>query len=121
MSTHLSGLPVGIIRGISDRADGTKNGAEDRERQPRAAANAAAFAVRLSTNLTTERIQRMVTELGSVKDRLLAAAPERKQPRYESLGLAPIFDVKKRTVIVESQPSCTYGECPRGDLNPHAR
>ncbi|WP_052869423.1 5'-methylthioadenosine/S-adenosylhomocysteine nucleosidase family protein [Streptomyces niger] len=51
---HLSGLPVGIIRGISDRADGTKNGAEDRERQPRAAANAAAFAVRLAAELIKE-------------------------------------------------------------------
>ncbi|MEU5271287.1 hypothetical protein AB0G77_22620 [Streptomyces hygroscopicus] len=73
------------------------------------------------TNLTTEQIQRMVTELGSGKDRLLAAAPERKQPLHESLGLALAFDVKKRTVVVESQPSCTYGECPRGDLNPHAQ
>ncbi|MEU1667551.1 5'-methylthioadenosine/S-adenosylhomocysteine nucleosidase [Streptomyces sparsogenes] len=51
---HLSGLPVGVIRGISDRADGTKNGAEDRERQPRAAANAAAFAVRLAAELIKE-------------------------------------------------------------------
>ncbi|RAJ66680.1 nucleoside phosphorylase [Streptomyces sp. Amel2xB2] len=51
---HLSGLPIGIIRGISDRADGTKNGAEDRERQPRAAANAAAFAVRLAAELVKE-------------------------------------------------------------------
>ncbi|MFE5120333.1 hypothetical protein [Streptomyces sp. NPDC056669] len=73
-----------------------------------------------TTNLTTEQIQRMVTELGSIKDRLLAA-PERKQPLYESLGLALIVDVKKRAVILESQPSCTYGKCPRGDLNPHAR
>ncbi|MFT9471339.1 hypothetical protein [Streptomyces sp. Mo3] len=70
-----------------------------------------------TTNLTAEQIQRMVTELGSVKDRLLAAAPERKQPLYESLGLALIFDVKKRAVIVESQPSCTYGECPRTDTH----
>ncbi|MFE5159016.1 hypothetical protein ACFRNT_10885 [Streptomyces sp. NPDC056697] len=51
----------------------------------------------------------MVTELGSIKDRLLAA-PERKQPLYESLGLALIVDVKKRAVILESQPSCTYGK-----------
>ncbi|WP_432048248.1 purine phosphorylase [Streptomyces asiaticus] len=51
---HLSGLPVGVVRGISDRADGTKNGAEDRDRQPRAAANAAAFAVRLAAELIKE-------------------------------------------------------------------
>ncbi|MEU1941530.1 hypothetical protein ABZ554_03475 [Streptomyces sp. NPDC020125] len=58
----------------------------------------------------------MVTELGSIKDRLLAA-PERKQPLYKSLGLALIVDVKKRAVILESQPSCTYGKCPRTDTH----
>ncbi|MFF4927144.1 purine phosphorylase [Kitasatospora sp. NPDC001261] len=51
---HLSGAPVAIIRGISDRADGTKNSAEDRNWQPRAAANAAAFATRLAVELVGE-------------------------------------------------------------------
>ncbi|MFJ3214960.1 purine phosphorylase [Kitasatospora sp. NPDC086801] len=52
---HLNGAPVAIIRGISDRADGTKNSTEDRNWQPRAAANAAAFATRLAMELVGEQ------------------------------------------------------------------
>lgn len=52
---HLSSSPVAIIRGISDMADGTKSTSEDSNWQPRAAANAAAFAVRLAEELITER------------------------------------------------------------------
>ncbi|MFI7272400.1 purine phosphorylase [Streptomyces sp. NPDC049879] len=52
---HLSGAPVAIVRGISDRADGTKNSADDRNWQPRAAANAAAFAIRLAVELVGEQ------------------------------------------------------------------
>ncbi|MER7982395.1 5'-methylthioadenosine/S-adenosylhomocysteine nucleosidase [Streptomyces sp. NPDC095817] len=51
---HLSGAPVAIVRGISDRADGTKSTSEDRSWQPRAAANAAAFAIRLAVELVGE-------------------------------------------------------------------
>ncbi|RRQ69330.1 purine phosphorylase [Streptomyces griseofuscus] len=54
---HLNGAPVAIIRGISDRADGTKNSAKDRDWQPRAAANAAAFATRLAVELVAEQGQ----------------------------------------------------------------
>ncbi|MFB6607868.1 hypothetical protein ACFCXR_26730 [Streptomyces noursei] len=73
--------------------------------------------------LTTEHIQHMVSVLGAMTDRLLAAAPERKRPLYEGFGLKLVLDMRRRAVTVESQPSqtCTYGECPRGDLNPHAR
>ncbi|MGW4422490.1 5'-methylthioadenosine/S-adenosylhomocysteine nucleosidase family protein [Streptosporangium sp. NPDC004631] len=47
-------LPVVVVRGISDRADGTKE-ATDRERwQPRAVANAAAFAAVLAEELAAE-------------------------------------------------------------------
>ncbi|MER8013007.1 5'-methylthioadenosine/S-adenosylhomocysteine nucleosidase [Streptomyces griseoluteus] len=52
---HLSGAPVAIIRGISDRADGTKNSTDDRSLQPQAAANAAAFAIRLAVELAAEQ------------------------------------------------------------------
>lgn len=48
---HLSGVPVAVVRGISDRADGTKTSSADGVWQPRAAANAAAFAVRLVTEM----------------------------------------------------------------------
>lgn len=52
---HLNESPVAIVRGISDRADGTKTTGDDRAWQPRAAANAAAFALRLAEELTKER------------------------------------------------------------------
>ena len=52
---HLSGSPVAIVRGISDRADGTKTTGGDDVWQPRAAANAAAFAIRLAEELIKER------------------------------------------------------------------
>jgi len=52
---HHNGVPVGIVRGLSDRADGTKNAADDVNRQPRAAANAAAFATQLATELINEQ------------------------------------------------------------------
>jgi adenosylhomocysteine nucleosidase len=52
---HLNGSPVAIVRGISDRADGTKSTSEDGTWQPRAAANAAAFAARLAEELIKER------------------------------------------------------------------
>ena len=51
---HLSGSPVAIVRGISDRADGTKATEADRRWQPLAAANAAAFALALATELVEE-------------------------------------------------------------------
>ncbi|MDA8368732.1 MAG: 5'-methylthioadenosine/S-adenosylhomocysteine nucleosidase [Nocardiopsaceae bacterium] len=52
---HLSGSPVAIVRGISDRADGSKTSSEDAAWQPFAAANAAAFAVRLAEELINDR------------------------------------------------------------------
>lgn len=54
---HLSGTPVAVIRGISDMADGTKTSGGDGSWQPRAAANAAAFAVRLAQELIVDRLQ----------------------------------------------------------------
>ncbi|WP_253880691.1 5'-methylthioadenosine/S-adenosylhomocysteine nucleosidase [Actinomadura rupiterrae] len=54
-AAHLNrSLPVIVIRGVSDRADGTKE-ATDRERwQPRAVANAAAFTAALAESLTAD-------------------------------------------------------------------
>lgn len=56
---HLSGAPVAVIRGISDRADGTKAADGDATWQPVAAANAAAFAARLAAELTEQREERI--------------------------------------------------------------
>lgn len=48
---HLNGAAVGVIRGISDMADGTKATAQDRTWQPRAVDSAAAFATHLAEEL----------------------------------------------------------------------
>ncbi|WP_026403258.1 5'-methylthioadenosine/S-adenosylhomocysteine nucleosidase [Actinomadura rifamycini] len=58
-AAHLNrSLPVVVIRGVSDRADGTKE-TTDRERwQPRAVANAAAFTTALAESLTADEPDR---------------------------------------------------------------
>jgi 8-oxo-dGTP diphosphatase len=54
-AAHLNdSLPVVVVRGISDRADGGKVTADGAGWQPRAAANAAAFAVALVASLAEE-------------------------------------------------------------------
>jgi adenosylhomocysteine nucleosidase len=51
---HLNdSLPVAVVRGISDRADGTKAVSDSAGWQPRAAARAAAFAIALAAELGT--------------------------------------------------------------------
>ncbi|WP_280691882.1 MULTISPECIES: recombinase family protein [unclassified Kitasatospora] len=75
------------------------------------------------TPLTHQQIERLISDLGDLTDRLLQAEPERKAPIYESFGLTLVYDMKKRTVTVESRPAnfMYVSKCPRGDLNPHAR
>jgi adenosylhomocysteine nucleosidase len=52
-AAHLNGsLPIVVVRGISDRADGSKATTDGLNWQPRAAAHAAAFAIALATGLT---------------------------------------------------------------------
>jgi adenosylhomocysteine nucleosidase len=53
-ASHLNGAPAAIIRGISDRADGGKTSTNDANWQPRAAANAAAFAIELAAALISD-------------------------------------------------------------------
>ena len=50
-AAHLATLPALVIRGISDAADGGKSAADARGSQPRAAANAATFALALAAAL----------------------------------------------------------------------
>jgi nucleoside phosphorylase len=64
---HLNGSPVAIVRGISDRADGTKNSTEDGAWQPHAAANAAAFALRLTEELFKDREFAAMTQDSTAK------------------------------------------------------
>lgn len=51
---HNHGLPVVVVRGISDHADGSKTTTDGQNWQPRAAAHAAAFATALAQELITE-------------------------------------------------------------------
>jgi adenosylhomocysteine nucleosidase len=54
---HLNrALPVVVVRGISDRADGTKTATDGENWQPRAAAHAAAFAAALTRELVAEGV-----------------------------------------------------------------
>ncbi|MFY1636945.1 purine phosphorylase [Solwaraspora sp. WMMB335] len=67
-------LPVVVIRGISDRADGTKTVTDGANWQHRAVANAAAFAVALADELVRElapvdRPTRGTTKRGGTADR----------------------------------------------------
>lgn len=48
---HLNSVPVVVVRGISDRADGDKTATNDDLWQPLAAAHAAAFAIELAVQL----------------------------------------------------------------------
>lgn len=52
---HLNrALPVVVVRGISDHADGSKAASDGQNWQPRAARHAAAFAIALARELTTD-------------------------------------------------------------------
>ncbi|MER5626429.1 tetratricopeptide repeat protein [Streptosporangium sp. NPDC002544] len=51
---HNRSLPMAVVRGISDRADGTKTNTDDADWQPRAVANAAAFATAFAQELAQE-------------------------------------------------------------------
>jgi 8-oxo-dGTP diphosphatase len=54
-AAHLNGaLPVVVVRGVSDRADGTKEATDREQWQQRAVANAAAFAAALAEELAAE-------------------------------------------------------------------
>jgi 8-oxo-dGTP diphosphatase len=58
-ASHLNdSLPMAVVRGISDRADGTKSASDGAGWQPRAAARAAAFALALAAELGTRPTQR---------------------------------------------------------------
>ncbi|TNY36868.1 5'-methylthioadenosine/S-adenosylhomocysteine nucleosidase [Thermomonospora catenispora] len=58
-AAHLNrALPVVVVRGVSDRADGTKEATDRKRWQERAVANAAAFSVALAENLAAEEENR---------------------------------------------------------------
>ncbi|MFJ5805957.1 purine phosphorylase [Streptomyces sp. NPDC093093] len=103
---HLNGAPVAIIRGISDRADGTKSSAEDRSWQPRAAANAAAFAVRLAMELVKEQTEITVprTDRAQSGDRL--AEHVHNTAHGSTIGIMA-GSVKDSNVYLNTDPKVT--------------
>jgi len=80
---HLGDIPTAIIRGISDRADGTKSADADRSWQPRAAANAAAFAVRLAAELLERHEASKAIGAARTTGRAAKGAPEQTTEREE--------------------------------------
>ncbi|MEU4656840.1 5'-methylthioadenosine/S-adenosylhomocysteine nucleosidase [Streptomyces sp. NPDC023723] len=103
---HLSGAPVAIIRGISDRADGTKSSAQDRSRQPRAAANAAAFAVRLAVELVGEQEQIAMNEAERARAADRTAKRVSNTAYNSSIGIMA-GTVEKSTVHMNTAPKAT--------------
>lgn len=82
---HLGDIPTAIIRGISDRADGTKTADADRSWQPRAAANAAAFAVRLAVELLERHKASKAGGAARMTSRAADGTPERITTREASV------------------------------------
>ncbi|MEV0660433.1 5'-methylthioadenosine/S-adenosylhomocysteine nucleosidase [Actinomadura luteofluorescens] len=67
-AAHLNkSLPVVVVRGISDRADGTKQTTDREQWQARAVANAAAFTVALAENLASEERDRARSKTNGAK------------------------------------------------------
>ncbi|MEX5636355.1 zinc ribbon domain-containing protein [Parafrankia sp. FMc2] len=73
--------------------------------------------------MTEQEISDMVAAAGDIVAVLADADPADKAEIYTQLGLELTYEPGGNRVIAEAKPSTImYGrECPRGDLNPHAR
>ncbi|WP_221348486.1 5'-methylthioadenosine/S-adenosylhomocysteine nucleosidase [Streptomyces beigongshangae] len=103
---HLNGAPVAIIRGISDRADGTKSSAKDRDRQPRAAANAASFATRLAAELVGEQEQIAMSHADRTHTADRAEAHVSNTAHNSTVGIMA-GSVKESSVHLNADPKAT--------------
>ncbi|GGY65447.1 5'-methylthioadenosine/S-adenosylhomocysteine nucleosidase family protein [Streptomyces anulatus] len=103
---HLNGAPVAIIRGISDRADGTKSSAKDRDWQPRAAANAAAFATRLAVELVSEQEQMAMSQADRAQTSDRRTAGVSNTANGSTVGIMA-GSVKESSVYVHGAPRTT--------------
>ncbi|WP_100448854.1 5'-methylthioadenosine/S-adenosylhomocysteine nucleosidase family protein [Glycomyces xiaoerkulensis] len=103
---HLNSVAVGIVRGISDMADGTKNGEDDVEWQPRAAANAAAFAVRLAEARINEREE-------------IAMSANASEPPASAAAGNTVYNTASGSVGIQaanvSESTVRMGAAPTGD------
>lgn len=75
------------------------------------------------TPLSADQIREITERLGDIAQRVQAVGAEKKSPLYEALGITISYEHTGRAATVRSRPSSAYrySECPRGDLNPHAR
>ncbi|GAA4944140.1 hypothetical protein GCM10023238_07660 [Streptomyces heliomycini] len=103
---HLNGAPVAIIRGISDRADGTKNSTKDRNWQPRAAANAAAFATRLAVELVGEQEQIAMSQADTARTTDRLGAHVSNTAHNSTVGIMA-GSVKESSVHFNADPKVT--------------
>ncbi|MGW1258609.1 hypothetical protein ACWD5Q_26365 [Streptomyces sp. NPDC002513] len=75
------------------------------------------------TPFSADQIREITERLGDIAQRVQAVDAEKKSPLYEALGITISYEHAGRAATVRSRPSSAYrySECPRGDLNPHAR
>ncbi|ABD11403.1 hypothetical protein Francci3_2029 [Frankia casuarinae] len=73
--------------------------------------------------MTEQEIHDMVTAVGDIVAVLTEADPADKAEIYTQLGLQLTYEPGAHRVIAEAKPQGIMyeRECPRGDLNPHAR
>ncbi|MEU7565155.1 5'-methylthioadenosine/S-adenosylhomocysteine nucleosidase [Streptomyces fradiae] len=100
---HLNGAPVAVIRGISDRADGTKSSAKDRSQQPRAAANAAAFATRLAVELVSDQERSTTPRAGEDRSAGRLAGQVANTAHHSTVGIMA-RSVRSSSVHLNASP-----------------
>src|SRR5262249_18462984 len=111
-AAHLNlALPVVIIRGISDRADGGKYEADDAGWQPVAAAQAAAFAVALLTELPApaEQPADLAGEADRAVDKLAQAVAEQWRREEERTGVQDPRPLPVRWRVTEDAEAAMLG------------
>ncbi|GAA2963112.1 hypothetical protein GCM10010446_55800 [Streptomyces enissocaesilis] len=73
--------------------------------------------------LTEDEITKIVRELGQIDDLIRQTPVPGKMKMYTNLGVTLRHNARTRAVTLQSQPALDMYvfQCPRGDLNPHAR
>lgn len=72
--------------------------------------------------MTRAEIEALVNQLGNIHTVLSAADPDDKAEIYRWLNLRLTYQPEDRLIRVDTtlHPGVwDFGECPRGDLNPH--
>ena len=93
---RLNSVPIGVVRGISDRADGAKTVANDEHWQPRAAVNAAAFAVELAVQML------QTSPVASKSPTRVGGSMESEPPNGSARNGAMVFNFSSGNVGVQA-------------------